>query len=158
MHFHVDDDGFVRAPAGLVYRRLTNIHAWPEWWPSIAVRPLPGGNEAWSLELGRWPGRLRLHAVPGRWRHDQGFVLEISGDLEGTIEFWLEALDQDPTAEQDQLPRRGGTVIHVVTSANAIGRRPLRTIGRLRRSVRAGLWGFKDRVQAEVREMIGLAQ
>jgi hypothetical protein len=147
MRFHVDDDGFVRAPAGLVYRRLTDIQAWPTWWPhvAVAVHRVPGPEESWSLALGRGPGRLRLDAVAGEWRHDQGFVLKVSGDLEGTIEFWLEA-------------GHDGTIVHVVTSADTVGPRALRTVKRLRRSVRAGLWGFKDLVQGEVRGMIGLAQ
>jgi hypothetical protein len=158
MRLHVDDDSFVRAPAGLVYRRLTHIQAWPEWWPGLAVRPVLGPANAWTLEFGRKPRRLRLHAVAGNWRHDQGFVMRVSGDLEGTIEFWLEADDPGATSSGQGQPLDGGTVIHVVTSAETAGRRPLQTAKRLRRSVRAGMWGFKDRVQGEVREMIGLDQ
>lgn len=156
MHVHVDDDGFVRAPAGLVYRRLTNIQAWPEWWPDMVVHPSPGPEEAWSLELGRRLGRLRLHAEPGNWRHDQGFVLRVCGDLDGTIEFWLEADNHAAGAGDQAPPVDAGTVIHVVTSADTVGRRPVRTVRLLRRSVRGGLWGFKDLLQLEVRDVIGL--
>ena len=48
------------------------------------------------------PGRRRdvdLRAVAGAWRHDVGFRLELSGDLDGAAEFWLE-------------PGWGGTVVN----------------------------------------------
>lgn len=140
MHLHVDDDGFVRAPAGLVYRRLTDIGAWPNWWPDVQTRTVEADEEAWSISFGR-QGPV-CQAVPGQWRHDEGFRLALSGDLDGVLEFWLEA-------------GHGGTVVHVILHAASGRRRPLRTLKAFRRSVRRGLWAFKDLLQSEVRSSIG---
>ncbi|HEX9766532.1 MAG TPA: hypothetical protein VGA36_07190 [Nitriliruptorales bacterium] len=140
MHLHVDDDGFVRAPVGLVYRRLTDIGAWSSWWPAVRTSAIPGGEEAWQVAFGRRGPRCQ--AIPGTWRHDQGFRLALTGDLEGTLEFWLEE-------------GHGGTVVHVILQADSAARRPLRVLARFRRSARRGLWALKDMLQAEVRQAIG---
>ena len=136
MQLHTDDDAFIRAPAGLVYRLLTDIGSWPGWWPGTrADRVEDVDGEAWELRLG---SRLRVDAVPGDWRHDEGFRLSVTGDLDGVLEFWLEPTD-------------GGTVVHVILHADTAARRPLRVLARFRRAVRAGLWSFKDEVQGQLR-------
>lgn len=142
---HVDDAGFVRAPAGLVYRRLTDIGRWPTWWPGVRTTAMAdgAGRETWAVDLSvGWRG-LRVAVQPHTWRHDTGFTMTVTGDLDGRAEFWLE-------------PAAGGTVVHHLLSAEAAGR--ARTALHLYRAcLRRGLWGLKDAVQTEVRTAVGLA-
>jgi uncharacterized protein YndB with AHSA1/START domain len=151
----VDDDGFVRAPAELVYRRLTHVGAWPRWWPGIEVRALPpelgpdagpddGPDECWAFELRGAP--LRRVRFAGRlhdWRHERGFSLALRGDVEGHAEFWLE-------------PAHGGTVVHHLLIGRTDLARPLDVYRDYRRALRRGLWGLKDQLQLEVRTSAGL--
>jgi hypothetical protein len=142
---HVDDDGFVRAPAPLVYRRLTDVGSWPRWWRGCTVRPLPDpdGAETWAVTWRRDPVRgLRMGMQPHHYRHEHGFKLSITGDVAGEAEFWLE-----PTA--------GGTVVHHLLIATTTGR-PVPTLVTYRAVLRRGLWGLKDGLQTEVRTAIGL--
>jgi hypothetical protein len=152
---HVDDDGFVRAPADLVYRRLTNVAAWPTWWSGIAVRSLPPElapdadrgatpDECWALELRGAPlRRVRLAARLHSWRHERGFSLALRGDVEGHAEFWLE-------------PGFGGTVVHHLLIGRTDLRHPLRVYKDYRRALRRGLWGLKDLLHLEARTSAGL--
>lgn len=143
MELHVDDDGFVRAPAPLVYRRLTDIGGYGDWWPGLRTTRLEGPDETWRLRLRDGLIRIEVTAVPGAWRLDTGFVLTLSGDLEGRAEFWLERIG-------------GGTTVHHLLVAETTRRRPLRTLRAYRRVLRRGLWAFKDLLQAEVRAEAGL--
>ncbi len=141
-----DDAGFVRAPAQLVYRRLAHIGAWPSWWQGTRVRPLAptGSHETWALELrGQLGRRVRLRAVASAWREETGFVLSLTGDLDGSWELWLE-------------PSAGGTVVHHVVVATSLVPRPDRVLSDLRRAIRRGLWDLKDLVQIEARTSAGL--
>lgn len=148
MDLYVDDDGFVRAPTPLVYRRLTHIRSWGEWWPGVSLTPVPeraedDDSEAWRMT---WRGGLtglRFEAVAHGWRHEAGFELALTGDVDGRAEFWLE-------------PGFGGTVVHHVLVGTTGRRRPLRVLRVYRRVLRRGLWAFKDRLQAEVRQELGL--
>jgi hypothetical protein len=145
MQLHVDDDAFVRAPTALVYRRLTNIGGWPAWWRGCRVRSLgdPDGTERWSLELATSPlFAVRVAATPHSYRHNAGFRLDLTGDLDGFAEFWL-------------APSSGGTVVHHVMLAEPAGR-PLATMRRYRTAARRGLWGLKDDLHTEVRTAVGL--
>ena len=142
---HVDDDGFVRAPAGLVYRRLTDIGRWPTWWRGVRTTPMDDGTgrEVWALELARDRFRgLRMAAWPHTYRHEVGFKLSLTGDLVGDAEFWLE-------------PIAGGTVVHHLVVAEPT-RRSRSTLATYRAVARRGLWGIKDAVQTEVRTAVGL--
>lgn len=143
MELHVDDDGFVRAPAPLVYQRLTDIGAYDAWWPGLSVSRLDAPEEAWRLRLRDGLTRLDVEAVPGQWRLDTGFVLTLTGDLEGRAEFWLERIAD-------------GTTVHHLLVADTARRRPLRLLAAYRRVLRRGLWAFKDLVQTEVRTDAGL--
>jgi hypothetical protein len=142
-----DDAGFVRAPAPLVYRRLTHVEAWPTWWDGVRVRPLAPveGDEVWGIELrGARLRRLRLAARCHDWRFNGGFSLSLRGDLEGRSEFWLE-------------PTHGGTVVHHVLVATTPGPRPATVLADHRRAIRRGLWGLKEALELEVRTAVGLA-
>lgn len=128
---HVDDDGYVRGDAADCYRTLTDVAGWPQWWPGTRVDGLRG-NDRFRVRIGRWPRVLGLEVRAHAWRHERGFRLAVSGDLEGEVEFWLE-------------PGWDGTVVHHLATLRGGGRGTAR---RYRRWVRRGLWGVKDRVQA----------
>lgn len=141
----VDDEGFVRAPAPLVYRRLTDIGRWPTWWPGSRVTAMAdaAGRETWAIQLRPVRRRaLRLAVQPHAFRHDVGFHLDLSGDVTGDAEFWLERVT-------------GGTVVHHLMQGEAAGT-PGPALRSYRAAVRQGLWGFKDAIQAEVRTALGL--
>lgn len=146
MELHTDDAGFVRGPAWLVHRRLADISGWPGWWLGTRVRPAPSGagTGTWLVELRGAPlRRLRLIVRPHSWRHPVGFRLEVSGDLTGEAEFWLE-------------PGHGGTTVHHLLTARTDRPAPARLRTEYRRAVRRGLWGLKDVVQLEARASAGL--
>jgi hypothetical protein len=146
MELHVDDAGFVRAPVELVYRRVTDIGDWPDWWPGVRVRRASdaGDAETWLLELsGARARRLRVRARAHGWRFHAGFALELTGDVEGAWELWLE-------------PTHGGTVVHHVVIARTDAARPLQVLADHRRAIRRGLWGLKDALQIEARTSAGL--
>lgn len=153
MQLHVDDDGFVRAPRALVYGRLTDITSWPTWWPGVVCAPatapetsssIAGSGQVWDSTWKLGPrGSLDLRLAATRWRHEAGFSLAVSGDLDGRMEWWLE----------DAV---GGTVVHHLLVAEASQPRPLTLLKGYRRRLRQGLWGFKDRLQDEVRAELGM--
>lgn len=152
MQLHVDDDGFVRAPAPRVYARLTDLGGWADWWPGVRATAIrsPGRAGRWALELadGSLSGRLRplrVAARPRGWRPQVGFVLDLSGDLRGWSEFWLE-------------PGHGGTVVHHVLQATPApaGPTPTAVHRRYRRWLRRGLWSLRDDLHAEARADAGL--
>ncbi|MFA9445710.1 hypothetical protein [Egicoccus sp. AB-alg6-2] len=155
LDLHVDDDGFVRAPAPLVYRRLSAVGDWPGWWPGLRVRPMPPerapdaprqdpADEVWALDLPGAPlRRLRVAARLHDWRHEQGFALQLRGDVDGRAEFWLEVAG-------------GGTVVHHLLTAEVPAASFRRVQGDYRRAVRRGLWGLKDRLHLESRTSAGL--
>lgn len=147
MELHVDDDGFVRAPAPLVYRRVTDVLAWDRWWPQLSVAPreAAGPDQVVAVELRPAPGRrLRYDARLHGWRHDAGFSLALSGDVRGHAEFWLE-------------PGWGGTVVHHLLIGATDHPRPLQVLADYRRVLRRGLWACKDRLELEVRTGAGAA-
>ena len=146
MELHVDDAGFVRAPAPLVYRRLTHVAAWPGWWRGIRVRELErtDTDETFAIELvGARGRRLRYEIRAHGWRHEHGFLLAIRGDVVGAAEFWLEAT-------------HGGTIVHHLLVGTTSSPRPVRVLTDHRLAIRRGLWGLKDAVQLEARTSIGL--
>jgi hypothetical protein len=145
VQLQVDDAGFVRAPTWLVYRRLTDLGAWPTWWRGTRARPatIPGG-ERWLVELrpGPWR-RIRVECQPHGWRHAAGFRLALTGDVSGQAEFWLEA-------------SHGGTVVHHVAQLVTARADTRRVHDDYRRAIRTGLWGLKDALHLEVRTAAGL--
>jgi uncharacterized protein YndB with AHSA1/START domain len=169
---YVDDASFVRAPPVYVYRRLADPSSYEEWWPGFRlIRAAPAGSdwEAEARETGgpqadgligrpREPGessfsfelrvgrfrRLRIDARPYRFRQDKGLYLALTGDLEGVVEWWLQA-------------SHGGTHVHHLARADVRRGSVPRTVAAYRAAVRASGWGLKDQVQSEVRAQAGLA-
>jgi len=142
----IDDAAFVRAPTPLVYRRITDVGAWPTWWVGLGLRVQPpvAGRERWAVSLSIGPARtLRFGMTCVRWRHEAGLQMRLDGDLDGRAEFWLE-------------PVAGGTVVHHVASARTGLRWPRQVGAGYRRAVRRGLWGFKDVLQLEMRTSLGV--
>lgn len=133
MQLHVDDDGFVRAPAEDCYRVLTHIAAWSRWWPMTRVQDLPG-PDCFRLRIGSGPRTSTVDVRAHGWRHARGFHLAVTGDLVGDLELWLE-------------PGWDGTVVHHLATLREAQRGSAR---RYRRWARRGLWGVKDEVQAAV--------
>lgn len=152
MDLHVDDDAFVRAPVAVVYPRLTDLAAWSDWWPGVRTEPLardgdaPAAGDRWSISFRARRGRraIRVEGTPGRYRHDAGFRIELTGELEGWSEFWLE-------------DAFGGTVVHHLLVASTDRPRPVRTLRDYRVVLRRGLWRLKDDLQREVRRDLGVA-
>lgn len=133
----LDDAAYVRAPIGLAYAVLTDVEAWPSWWPGVAVAPA-GRVDRWRVRLGRTGV---AEALAGAWRHDAGFRLTLGGDdgdgdLDGTLEWWLEPLTR-------------GVVVHLVLDV-AVGRGGRRAATDLRTLARRGLHGITDRLEAAV--------
>ena len=133
MDLHVDDDGFVRAPVAACYPVLTHVAAWPSWWSGTRVEDGPGDDHH-RISVGRGPHRLVLAARAHGWRHDAGFRLAVAGSARGEVEFWFEE-------------GWDGVVVHHLATLRGLRAGQAR---RYRRWVRAGLWGLKDRVQADV--------
>ena len=119
--------------------------------PARALAPsgVDGLPDAVALVLPdarRLPGRgggTRLRAVAGGWRHDRGFRLALSGDLDGAAEFWLE-------------PGWGGTVVHHVLLARTDRDDGAAVLQAYRWWLRQGLWALKDLLQAQERAAQGL--
>ena len=129
----VDDAGFVRVPEAHCYPVLTDVAAWPRFWPATEV--VDHGRDRLSLTAGTWPRRLLVEVTAGSWRHDAGFTMTLGRDLEGTWEVWLE-------------PGFGGTVVHHVVAARARrGWAP----GTFRRWLRRGTWALKDELEHAAR-------
>lgn len=149
MDLHVDDDGFVRAPAPACYRVLTDLGGWADWWPGARLHVL--GDDALGVVVPlvgppsplRRRRDVRLQVTAGGWRHDVGFQLSLVGEVEGRAEFWLEA-------------GWGGAVVHHVAALDVDRDDPLDVLATYRWWVRQGLWALKDRLQAEQREQQGL--
>jgi hypothetical protein len=155
VELHVDDDGFVRAPAALVYRRLTDVGGVADLVAGHGRAAAASGtgtrrraDRPAGRVLGVRPAR-RAAPAPAAGRpaalvaSRAGVLLALRGDIEGHAEFWLE-------------PGHGGTVVHHLLIARTHHPRPLQVYRDYRRVVRAGLWGCKDLLHLEARTMAGL--
>lgn len=156
----------VRAPVGLVYRALTDVTGWSDWWPGCRTTSLeavgavgategveelldPASGDAYALELrvGRRP--LRMTITVHGWRHDLGMFVDTTGALELRTEWWLET-------------RPEGAVVHHLLhgpldeAASARRSRSDRSAqDRYLRSVAAGMQSLKDRLELTVMVALG---
>lgn len=172
MDLHVDDDAFVRAPASLVYSLLADPDGYGAWWPGFRLRAAVPAGASWlseardeggprkdglvgrprepgesrfdfSLAVPGRRGRLKLTARPYRFRTDKGLYLALNGDLEGTVEWWLEEA-------------HGGTVVHQLSRLDVRRGRATLVAAVYRVAMRRAAGGLKDAAQSEVRRRAGL--
>lgn len=136
------DAHLVRAPVGIVYRTLTAVDGWPSWWPGCTTSvPDVSGTDAGTLDgephavvLRSGRRRLRLEVTAHGWRHDAGFLLDVTGDAELQGEWWL-------------APDPAGAIVHHVVRDR--GGRMLGA-GPYRRAVSDGMQALKDRLELTV--------
>lgn len=173
MDLALDDDVFIRATPPLVYRRLADPTTYPTWWPGFRLLEEHPVGDTWDAEavasgdlhtvgvIGRprEPGAawfrcelkvprvrpIRLTCRPYRFRPGKGIYLDLDGDVVGTLEWWLEE-------------GYGGVVVHHLARSRVADhrRRPTSVVRAYRWAHRRAMWGLKDVVQSEVRELVGL--
>lgn len=136
----MNDAVLVRAPAGAVYRALTDLDGWPSWLPgAISVRrpadDHDGDRHVLVLPDGR--GRWRLAVRAHGWRHDAGVRWGVRGSVVLEAEWWLE-------------DRPEGTVVHHVVHGIPVGRRAIRRVKRHRRVVVHAMQALKDHLELAV--------
>jgi hypothetical protein len=162
----VTDAILVRAPVGLVYRTLTDVTGWSDWWPGRRTMPLAAveavgavdsvdaqsasaSSDAYALELrvGRRP--LRMTMTVHGWRHDLGMFVDVTGAVELRTEWWLET-------------RPDGAIVHHLVHGPLDGaasarrsRRDRSAQDRYLRSVATGMQSLKDRLELTVMVALG---
>jgi hypothetical protein len=139
VRFDEDAAVHVHAPAAVAYLLVTDLRAWPQWWPGLRIDTVDA--VPLRLRIGRGPAALRLTVEDHDWRHDVGVRLRLSGDLDGEAEWWM-------------APHGAGATVHLRTAAQV---RSAAAARRWRRSVRRALWGTKDRSELAVRLALGRA-
>ena len=113
------DSVLVRAPAGVVYRTLTDLDGWPSWLVGCRSRRLAVPSDVTSSDgapsgpvdrtalvlprrrRGLGPRSWRLEVTAYGWRHDLGVCWTVDGAVKLDAEWWLEVRDE-------------GTVLHHV--------------------------------------------
>lgn len=146
----------VRAPAGAVYRTLTDLDGWPRWLHGCRSTRLAAedGTDRHLLVLPvslrspglRSPGRRGPRVTLGvhGWRHDAGVRWDVERPVRLAVEWWLE-------------PRREGTVLHHVvhggpaedatTPGAPTGRAGARRARRYRRAIGLAMQTMKDHLE-----------
>jgi polyketide cyclase/dehydrase/lipid transport protein len=127
----------VPAPPASVHAVLLDLEHYPDWWPQVVAVASLGPDHARVLCRSVLPYTLDLvlHAVdrsPGR------LVVDLAGDLAGTVVFGLTATDAGTRLDftQEVEVRRGWLGV-----ASYVGRPALRwNHERMMRGCRDGLW------------------
>lgn len=158
------DAVLIRAPAGVVYRTLTDLDGWPRWYAGcrserapVLVGPVPPSGGSAPVVQGTGdqhrlvlPGRrrsLRLAVGVSGWRHDTGVQWSVqwsqwSQRSQGNLvaEWWLEG-------------RRDGVVLHHLVhpserrgQANGV----LRMVDAYRHGVMLAMQAMKDHLELAV--------
>lgn len=146
-----DDATFVRGSADTVYPLLTDLDLWQLWNPQLVVRQQVVVNASMSRPGNRWIGALdtgfarqiRLRMDADGWRHNEGFWVHLSGDVDGSSEWWLER-------------ERDGLVVHHLVRVNDAVPRPararrqhVRRAEQYRRAIRIMMWGVREHVHQQ---------
>ena len=145
------DAVLVRAPAGVVYRLLTDLDAWPGWLEGCRSErvDVDGGagtvagadHHRLVLPCGRRP--LDLTLVCHGWRHDAGVRWDVawSGRRSGVlaVEWWIEGC-------------REGAVMHHLVHEATVDARPLQ---RYRAAVVGAMQAMKDHLELAVAHAAG---
>ena len=133
------DRGWIPAPPEAVYRVAEDILTYPSWWR--AVRVDEGESERFVLLSVPALGRMRA-SVAGQ-RAGVGLVIQLVGDVDGVLEWFLE-------------PFKDGTIANVFLRLATRPRRWNRRERIYRSAVRDGLVAlrtvFEDRATARARQ------
>lgn len=126
------DDTFVRAPAIVVHEYLRDVPGYRSWWPGARASPRDDG---WVDLRGRAPGRMaRPLVLTARIRKERpglGLVLDVTGTLSGTLEwYYVDEVD--------------GAVVHALLHARTSSRTPKMRRADYRQWVRAGMSSLKS--------------
>ena len=141
------DTVLVRAPVGAVYRILTDLDGWPDWYVGCRSvrRPAPAeARDAHDLVLPAGRRRWRCRVEVSGWRHDAGVRWDVRGPVTATTEWWLEGC-------------REGTLVHHVVHAGPETPRHLRRVRRHRRAVVDAMQALKDHLEHAVAVAAGRA-
>ncbi len=132
------DRGWVAAPPEDVYRVVEGIRTYPSWWRGIS---LGEGESQLHVRL-TIPGLGRMKASVAGQRRDVGVIIQLAGDVDGVLEWFLE-------------PYKEGTIANVHLRLAARPRRWKPREQRYRSAIRDGLVAlrtvFEDRAIARVR-------
>ena len=141
----MNDAILVRAPAGVVYRTLTDLDGWPGWRPgchSVRLASADVDRDRHVLILRDGRRRWRIGVDVYDWRHDLGVRWDVRGDVVLVAEWWLETLPE-------------GTVVHHVVHGSPRGRRAERRVRRHRAAVMASMQAMKDHLELAVAIALG---
>ncbi len=134
----VHDRGWIPGPPPDVYRIVESIHTYPSWWRGIKVDD--GDTERHVLLT--LPGLGRVKASAAGQRAGVGVIVQLAGDVDGVLEWFLE-------------PFKEGTVANVFLRLAARPRRWKRREQAYRSAVRASLVAlrtvFEDRATVRAR-------
>ena len=134
----VHDRGWIPAPPGDIYGIADSIHTYPSWWPSIRAEE----GESGRFVLLTVPGLGRIRASVAGQRPDVGLIVQLSGDVDGVLEWYLE-------------PFKDGTIANILLRLATGPRRWCRRELTYRSAVRDGLVAlrtlFQDRATARAR-------
>jgi uncharacterized protein YndB with AHSA1/START domain len=136
----VTDALLIRAPAGVVYRALTDLDGWSRWLSGCSgarIRSEDESGDRHALVLPDGRRRWRVVVTAHGWRHDLGLRWEVRGDVVLAAEWWLETLPE-------------GTVVHHVVHGEPSERRAVRRVRRHRRTMMLALQELKDHLELAV--------
>lgn len=157
----------VRAPVGLVYRALTDVTGWSDWWPGCRTTPReaaeavdaasavdavpdPASSADYALELRVAHRTLRMSLTVHGWRHDLGMFVDVTGAVALRTEWWLETRPDGAVVHH---------LIHGPLDEEVFTRRSSDRAAQehYRRSVAAGMQALKDRLELTVLVALGHA-
>lgn len=143
-----DDATFVRSRADTVYALLSNVDSWSLWNPKLRLRRRAAVAPDAAGADNRWIGALnvalardiRLGMDADGWRHNQGFWVHLSADIDGSSEWWLDT-------------EREGVVVHHLLRVNdpvpgvrRTQRKQADCHEEYRRAMRIVMWGVREHV------------
>ena len=134
----IHDRGWIPAPPGDVYGVVHSVETYSSWWPSVSAEP-PTPGEHLLLTI---PGLGALRTAVQGDRPGLGLIIQLRGDVEGVLEWFLE-------------PFKEGAIANVLLRLAERPRRWKRRELTYRSAVRDGLVAlrrmFEDRATARER-------
>lgn len=129
------DSAFVRARRIDVHPLVRDVGGYGRWWPGADSHAAAGGVALTLRPPGRWRRPQRFLVTVARDRPGKGLVLDCTGDLTGTAEWYY-------------LDEPAGVVVHYLLNADVADRGWRRRLGDHRASVRQALHSLKDLLEA----------